>query len=347
MLNNFKLFKKPLEIKKIPLKPYLIGFSLDRLVFGVDNIHFDVRISPELYNVLKKAASLVIIKNSRSDYFFKDYKREYCEREKDTLKHICTEVLLDGINMAKAETELQIDYLGQAALAKMFLGEVEVQYKKVVGRLELLLRTFQLSQKYDEVETLKTKEKLFEIKLDKNRIIRLAGGELFQVLMDIQAHQLRNMRETHFKSGQILPDIFFNNPFLHTNNPADEFFLIEEYVLLGQRSEDLDNYNNVKSIIYNLLDKTDLGQRDTQEENNTSEEKNNGIKHQNALTAVENNFDIWLMETGNIDRMFNFFYSQEQLDKAGSAGASSDMLYEIKEQKKIQQKLLSLFYLLY
>ena len=54
MLNIFTLSAKPPRLKSLPLKPYLVDFSLDRLVFGVDNIRFDVYISPRFCNVLEK-----------------------------------------------------------------------------------------------------------------------------------------------------------------------------------------------------------------------------------------------------------------------------------------------------
>ena len=113
------------------------------------------------------------------------------------------------------------------------------------------------------------KDKLAEIKRHHNQIIRLVGEELLHLLANINAKKLRNMRETHFLSGEILPDNYFINPILHTNNPTDDFFLIEEYVLLGQRSEDPDNYSNIKLILHDLFSKTDLGQENINDDNST------------------------------------------------------------------------------
>lgn len=344
MLNIFSLSINPPELKRLPLKPYLVDYSLDRLVFGVDNIHFDVHISPQIYNALKKTASLIMIKQSRTESYYKDYKRETCENEKDILKNLCTDVLQDGINRAKIEAEYQIDYLGQAALAKLFLGEVKNQYRNLVDHFEQQIRTHQLSPRHTDFEGFKTREKLAEIKLNQNRIIRLAGEELFQLLTDIQNRNLRNMRETHFHTGQILPDIFFNNPVLHANNPADDFFLIEEYVLLGKRSQDPDNYNNIKSIIYDLLAKTDLSQRHMKEDNSPDTYQISGTEDQSELNNGNNIYDRWIMETGNIDQLFNFFDSREQLERTKGAGASDDRLRELREQTKSRQRLLNFFY---
>ena len=135
------------DLKNLGLKRYQVAYSLDRLVFGVDNIHIDVHISPQVYNALKRTASLLMIKHSQSEYFFEEYKREFCEIEKDTLRRVCTDVLLDGINRAKSAAEVQIDFLGQTALAKLFLEETENQYKYLVAHLEPLVRIYQLSPK--------------------------------------------------------------------------------------------------------------------------------------------------------------------------------------------------------
>ncbi|MHB8138737.1 MAG: hypothetical protein ACYDGO_10195 [Smithellaceae bacterium] len=344
MLNFFSSFSKPPELKSLPLKPYIVDFSLDRLAFGVDNIHFDVHISPQLYNALKKATWLIIIKQSRAEQFFRDHKKESCKIEKDILKNLCTDVLQDGINTAKTEGEHQIDYLGQAALAKMFLEEVKNQYRNMVDYFERQVRTYQLSPKNAEYAEFKSREKLAEIKLNQNRIIRLAGEELFRLLTDVQTRNLRNMRETHFQAGQMLPGVFFNNPVLHTDNPADDFFLMEEYVLLSKRSEDPDNYGNVKSIIYDLLAKTDLCSIGLKQDELPETEKNSDGNDQSSGNDGKNIFDKWIMETGNINQMFNCFDLQEQFERTRLAGASSDRLKELREKKERRQRLLDFFY---
>ena len=204
-------FTKPPSLKNLDLKRHQIDYSLNRLVFGVDNIHIDVHISPQVYNALKRTASLLMIKHSQSEDFFEEYKREFCEIEKDTLRRVCTDVLLDGINRAKSAAEVQIDFLGQTALAKLFLEEIKNQYKYLVAHFEPLVRTYQLSpKKYDQTEVFMIKDKLTDIKLHQNRIIRLVGKELFQLLADIQAKKLRNMRETHFLSqGHFTGQLFY------------------------------------------------------------------------------------------------------------------------------------------
>ena len=339
MINFLSFFSKPPSLKQLPLKRYLIKFSLDRLVLGVDNIHIDARISPQVHTVVKRAVSVSMIKHSRSEIFFDNDKKERRENEKIALKHVCTEVLQEGINKAKSESEVQIDFLGQFSLAKMFLEEIQSEYRKMITNFEIFIRDFELSRRYDQHEWLKMKEKLSEIKQNQKRIVRLVGEELFQVLADVHAKNLKNIRESNFPSENILPDNFFINPTLHTDNVADDFLLMDAYVLLSQRSDEPDNYRRLKSIIDDLLSETDLGRESTAD----GEHETGETKQADILSADGNALDPWLMEIDNIDLMFNCFDSEEQYKKA-KGKESKNILLELKSRMKIQEKLLNLFY---
>jgi hypothetical protein len=344
MLNIFPIFSKLPSLQNLGLKRYFIDYSLGRLGFGVDNIRIDVYISPQAHQALKRTASLLMIKHSQSENFFKDYKRELCEIEKETLRRVCTDVLQDGISRAKAANEVQIDFLGQAALAKMFLEEIKEQYKVLLAHFEPLVRTYQLSSRHDQSDGFKIKNHLANVKLYSSQIIRLVGEELFNLLADIQAKNLRNMRETHFLPPDILPDSFFINPILHIDNPTDDFFLIEEYVLLGQRAEDSDNYASIKMIINELLGKTDLGPENAKDDASTSENQSKDQKDERFYEAEASVYDAWTMEEGNVDLMFNYFDSQEQYERGKAAKESKDILRNLQDQIKLRQKLLNLFY---
>ena len=50
------------------------------------------------------------------------------------------------------------------------------------------------------------------------------------------------------------------------------------------------------------------------------------------------------MESGNIDRMFNYFDSRELYEKAKKEKSTEDILQKLKEQIQTQQKLFNIFY---
>ena len=327
------------SLKQLPLRRYLVNLSLNRLVLGVDSIHIDVHISPQVHDVAKRAISELLIKHSRAESIFDSKEKESLKNEKATLKHVCTDVLLGGINKAKSESEVQVDFLGQVALAKLFLEEIKNEYRKLIARFETFIRTYELSRNFDQ-QWLRMKEKLTEIKNNQRRIVRLVGEELFQVLADVQAQNLKNIRESNFPAEYILPDNFFVNPTLHTDDVADELLLVDAYVLFSRRSTDSDHFSSIKSIIDDLFSKTDLGR-----ENATDRKyENREAKRTDISSAVGHALDPWLMEIDNIDIMFNCFHTKAQYDEAKKRKEAKFILLELQAGMKIQARLLELFY---
>jgi hypothetical protein len=331
---------KPPSLKTLPLKRYLIDFSLSRLALGVDNLHIDVRISPLVHSAVKGAASVLMIKYSHCENFFENEKKDRRENEKIALRQVCAKLLRETINRAKSESEVQIDFLGQFSLAKLFLEEIDEAYHHLITKFGALIRAYELSRQVDQLELFRIKEKLTEIKHNQKRLIRLVGEELFQLLADIHAKTLRSIRESNFPAGDILPDSFFTNPTLHTDHVADDFLLMDSYALLGQRSDDPDNYGNYLSIIRELLVKTDLGRYGTAV--GVDEEGETGKADVASADPAE--WDPWLMELGNIDLMFDCFDSREQYASAKRRKESTAFLLGLKSRMRIQKRMLDLFY---
>ncbi|MHB8907337.1 MAG: hypothetical protein ACYDAA_00450 [Syntrophales bacterium] len=340
MIRFRRFFNKPPSLKQLPLERYLVNFSLNRLVFGVDSIHIDVRISPQVHTAVKRAVSVSMVKHSRAEIFFDDHKRSRSENEITTLKHVCADLLLEGINRAKSESEVQIDFLGQVSLAKMFLEETQSEYQRFIKKCEALIRTYELSRDYDQHHFLKMKDKLNEVKRNQRRIIRLVGDELFQALADIHARKLKNIRESNFPAEDILPESFFINPTLHADNVADDFLLADAYVLLSQRYDEPDNYRSIKSIIDGLLSKVDFGPEGAGD----SEQENGDTTERDVPSAEGSALDPWLMAVDNIDLMFNCFETRKQYKEARGRRESKEILLALKSRMKIQEKLLNMFY---
>lgn len=344
MLRFLHYFSELPSLKQLPLKRYYIDFSLNRLYLGVDNIHLDVYVSPQVFMTVKRLALLLLIKHTESETFSSDYEPEECEKEKKTLRNFCTEIMLAGINKGRAESEVQIDFLSQASLAKLFLTETMNAYGKLLQNFESLIRTCELSPRHDPRESFRIKDKLFEIRHNSGHIITLVRKDLFQVFSDVQADSLHSLRELNFQYEHILPDHFFNNPALCSDRTEDDFLLVEDYALFGQRADDPDNYNNINLIINELLTKTDLVDEITSNQEppreNVSEELNEECLSGEQTSA----FDPWLMEIDNIDLLLNYFDSEQRYVNARAKKEAKNHLDALKAQKRTRQKLLYLSY---
>lgn len=332
------LFAKLPSLKPLPLKRYRAHLSLNRLDVGTDSIHIDVQFSPKVSSAVREAVALSLLRQTRSESFFGSDRKERPGDERRAFVSLCAEVLREGITCAKAASEVQIDYLGQVALAKLFQEEIRTEYRKLVKKFERLIRDFQLSRDYDQHEWLKIKDKLAEIRQNHAWIVRSVGEEMFQVLADVHTRHLKNIREAVFPPESILPDRFFVNPILHADHPADDFLLMESYVLMGQRAGEPDNYENLKACIFGLLEQTDLGQ-------GGGEGGGPGEAGEADAAAGDGHpLDAWLRETANIDLMFNCFATEERYQRAKQEQEPREALLKWKALAKRQGQLLHLFY---
>ena len=339
----YRYFSRPASLEQLSLKTYQINYSLDALLPGVDNIHIDVNISPKIQNTVKQLASLLMIKHSQMENLFPEYNIEKCEAEKNALRNICTDILQEGINIAKAISEVQIDFLAQTSIIKIFIEEIKNQYELFIHDIEYIIRTHDLSQSQHTYESFKLKEKLADIKYNKTRLLIRVGKELFRIIININNKTIQNIRESNFKTEFILPEDFFLNPMLITENVVDDIFLIEAYALFGQRSEDPDNYHNLKELIYDLLDKTDINQKNIFTKGSIGvagrEEKPEMIYDKRG-----HYLDPLIMEVENVNQMFNYFSIQQKLKRAISKKEPQDIIDELRTQTKIKEKLLNYFY---
>ncbi len=344
MFSLFHHLSKPPSLKQLPLKPYLYNLSLNRLTKGVDNFHFDVHISPKLFDRVKGAVRLLMIEQSKAETFPRHNNAGKWIKEKDELKRLCEEVLMEAVNRAKLESEVQIDFLAQLALAKMLLVEIRNQYEKLIEHLEEFIRAGELSKERDIAKTSNMKKKLAEIKRKRNRIIRFMGDEVLNMFADVQSNNLRNIRESNFPSTNILPDNFYLNPLLHVELPPDDFLLIEKYVLISHRFDDPDNYDKLINLFYDILSKTDLIQ-DKKNEEVLSEDAENGEPRSGVVFhPLGKSVDPWIMEIGNIDLLFNSYNSREQYKKSKKKKEAKEILRKVKSRAKTQGKLLNHFY---
>jgi hypothetical protein len=112
---------------------------------------------------------------------------------------------------------------------------------------------------------------------------------------------------------------------------------------MGQRSEDIDNYQSIRLIIYELLSQIDLKSECSRDDNEDAGERK--LQEVNGIFNAENYvFDSLIMNPDNIDRMFDYFDSQEQYEKAKKQKEAKDVQKKIKKRIEAQKFLLNLFY---
>jgi len=256
----FAFFSKSSVLKNLSLETYSVEFPLDKLTPGVDNIHYDVHLSPSLCISANKIIRRLLGKHAGVEKLLDIDRASSPVTERDDFRRLCKDVLQEAINKAKSDSEIQIDLLAQIAIVKMLTEEIQHQFKALIDylnnyarKLNAVAQKYEISRNLSLSKYIEIKEKLSDIQQKKKWILLNVGQELFGYLLDIQRKALKEMREAIFELALNLPDDVFSNPILHVENPFDDFFMINEYILLGHRFEEPDNYNKLLFLIRGLL----------------------------------------------------------------------------------------------
>ena len=177
------------------------------------------------------------------------------------------------------------------------------------------------------------------------------GQELFGDLLDIQRKDLKEMREAIFEIELNLPGDVFSNPILHVEDPSDDFFMIDKYILMGHRFEDPDNYTRLLFLIRGLLRDIilkiflkNLSASERSEQSSTIFNQDMEKTEKYDPNTRYEEIDVWLKRMENIDILFNSFQSKERYNLLKTQSGDKKALSDLKKQTKQQEKLLNYIY---
>lgn len=320
------------DLSEFPLSAYSIKFAMNRLSPGVDNVRFDVRLSPTFCNTALNIITQLIARHFNIDRIYQIEKSSVWNKKLYEFKNLYSQVMRDAVNKAKLRNEPQIDYLAQIAVVNMLRKTISNQVEIMNERIKNAMLKHELRDYRDIGKALQTKESLSNILQNKESILRSVGKELFRHLTEIQNKDLNSMREANFGAEFLLPDNILENSIFHTENPFYDAFLIDEYdIVLGRRMEDSDQYDTIISLIRRLL-----GDESTEKANSKSAKK--------IQDAPDLEIEELIKQVGNIDILLNWFQTKDQYRKLKNQNGAKNDLRVLKARLKAQKKMLSYFY---
>jgi hypothetical protein len=332
-------------LSTFPLKTYSPDFLLEDLILGVDNIRYDVLISPTFANITRKIIACLIARHAGVDKMRgAEAGQNNWVKEVDSYKRLYSEVMGDAINKAKGQREVQIEWLAQTAMIKLLLEEIRVQYDRLIGRLKKTVRKSELAIHNDQGEVPRLKGKLQCIQQDRNAIMQQVGKEICSFWAEVEMKEVKPMHEAVFgKRSSFFVDVL-NNPVMHVDQPDNEIFLITEYdVALGRRIEDPDKYDPLLFFIrqnLNQIDKGDPIHRGQSVEQRLAppsvQDEEDSANHQRDYRQK---IEGLLKHPGNMDLLLNWQLTkgviQELRKKKGRTEEETVLKNRLKEQKKI------------
>ena len=136
----------------------------------------------------------------------------------------------------------------------------------------------------------------------------MSAVRYFSYLLESQK-TLKERREANYGSQSLLKDDIFINPILHIDNQNDDYFMLDHYVLLGNRVDDPDKYDILLELVKDLLGKLNIVQ---DKENKPDGDEENPEKK----AKLENlKIDGWIRQVETVDLLMDYFQTRIEIEE--------------------------------
>ncbi|MBW2502711.1 MAG: hypothetical protein JRD39_07190 [Deltaproteobacteria bacterium] len=344
MISRLKsgFFNRKLLWSGSPPVSYSAHFSLNRIIPGVDNFHYDVHLSP----IFRESASQVIfhlvLKHSGTG---EDLGIEFDRsRDKDEFRHLCHDMLFDAVKRAKmGDGEIQIDYLAQVAVCKFLLREVGLQFEELMTRLNNQVWEYE-STGDDEMlrQVVILKEKILAVRHERGTTVQNVSREIFSYLLEAQKPLLER-RAANYGTQSLLQEDLFTNPLLYIENRRDDYFMLDQYVILGRRMDDPDTYEHFLQLIREVLVRVSItGEKDNPASPQPGRDSDDGPAGSERGNAA---VDGWLRGIDNVALLAGYLKTAALIrEKKNRQEQDRDELRRLEQLAGEQKKIFAALY---
>jgi hypothetical protein len=336
-------------LKDFPLRHYAHDFLLDRLVLGVDNIRYDVYLSPTFISATRKIVSLLITRHAGVENSAEDAGKLNWVKEVEGYKQLYKEMMRDAVTKAKGRREVQVVHLAQAALTKMLLEEIRSHYDHMVGRIKTAVRKSELVIRDDAAAGTKLSSKLQRIVQDKDTILRQVGREICSFWSEVEQQAVLSMYEAVFGPRTSFFVDVINDPILHSDQPDSDIFLISEYdVVLGRRVEDQDKYETLLYFMRRMINYIDLmtpgPRKHSMDQRLIVPDAPEGGGTPEEYRAYSRKIEEILKCDGNIDLLLNWQRTRDQIQELKKKSGDDQEISVLRNRLRDQKRLLDFCY---
>jgi hypothetical protein len=260
-----------------PSRPDLQYFkptlALSGLQLGVDNLRYDVFLSPRLAAELSFHLARYIRRFGEVESLFemevpsappqnnfiraKPGGAKIQKTEPADLKSLLVSIHLAILNRAKVEGNPSIDVLGRLAVMKFIRTELQTQYAKVLEQCRTKSKSLEGVR---PLKMMQTQERVSHFQVHKKIILRRAGQELVRLLHEIEKETLGRTRSSLL--GELPNRCYrlFLNPLILTDDGSDDYLCAEHYYMFGNFAKDPDRFASLRELALNFLRELGFGE---------------------------------------------------------------------------------------
>jgi hypothetical protein len=231
----------PAHPARMKLEASSAEIRLEKLTLGIDNVHYDVFLSPRFVDFTRKYLLDLIRQTSNVSQFYGKDRKHSGAPEHAAFRKLLSEILQESLTRAKYQQSIDTDVLHQIALLKYITTELASQFSTILVECKDWIRARGELFEHSEQAHVK-RAKVAEIQADKKNIYRQVGETLHRIWSEVEEGTLSKSRRALF--GEDFHETYelLQNRFLFVENGNDDHLFLEHYVLLGNFVNDPDRF---------------------------------------------------------------------------------------------------------
>jgi hypothetical protein len=305
------------------LEAYSAEIHLAHLTVGLDNIHYDVFLSPRFVEFTRKYLLDLIRQTINVSLFYGKDRNNKDRNGKDkhsgtpehaAFRKLLTEVLQASLTNAKYQQSIETDVLHRLAILRFFTLELGNQFSTLLVECKDWIRgRGELFEHSEQAHVMRSK--IAEIQTDRKNVIRQVGDTICRIWREVEEGVLSKSRRALF--GDDFHDTYelLQNRFLFVEAGNDDHLFLEHYVLLGNFMNDPDRFDVFDSLLRDFV-------------------REFAVAHDNAdeLSKARKSHER-LLEQARLLRSELARVEQEQEEAAGRAGENDDLFPRLFKRK--------------
>ncbi len=234
------------------LRSYSVTLPMGSLAIGVDNIHHDVFLSPKYVQVARDYLFDLIRQNASNTYLAGVEFRSSKPADSTAFRKMTAELLQSSLTTAKHQKNMEMDILFRLAILKFLTSELQNQFSNVIldGK-EYIRKRGEYFERSQQAHVIKAR--LSEMQSARRDVLRLIGQLVAQIVIDIEENVIAKARRALFGDEFSAYYDMLKNRLVFLDGGKDDFFFLENYVLLGNYSRDPDRFEAMDALFQEFL----------------------------------------------------------------------------------------------
>lgn len=241
----------PAHPARMHLEPYTAEIRLSSLSIGIDNIHFDVFLSPKFVEFARKYL-LALIRQAANLNLEYGGKKKSSNPENALFRKKLAEMLDSSLTRAKHAQNIEIDLLNRLALLQFLRSEITEQFSSALVECKDWIRSRgELFEHSEQAHVMRSK--IADLQANRKNIYRQVGEVLHHVWTDIEDGILAKSRRALFGDDFGALYELLKNRFLFVEGGNDDFLYLEHYVVLGNFIHDPDRFEVFDGLLIDFV----------------------------------------------------------------------------------------------